>query len=149
METTLTKSEIIFRKAIEACSNFSVFNKSVNELNKGMGKALCYLEQKKDSDVTASELSEHLCVSQARVTKIVNKLESVGLVLKEVSKTDARSIIIKNTKEGSKKVHWIYGEIIHYFDYLIDKIGEEDLLLLLSLLKKVNAVTNEYNNTDK
>ena len=87
-----------------------------------MGKTLFYLEQKKDNDVTASEIAEHLGVSQARVTKIINKLEVAGLVVKRASKVDGRSTVIKNTEEGSKRVYKIYGEIIRYFDYLIDKI---------------------------
>lgn len=149
METKLTRSELILRKAIEISSKSSLFNKSVNDLSEGMGKALFYLEEKKDMDVTASELSEHLCVSQARVTKIINKLQVAGFVVKQASKTDARSIVIKNTEEGSKKVHKIYDEIIHYFDYLIDKMGEEDLMLLLSLLNRIKILTDEYSNIDK
>lgn len=144
-----TKAELFFREAVEFSSTSGVFNKSVNELSEGMGKALFYLEQKKDNDVTASELSEHLCVSQARVTKIINKLEVAGFVVKRASKADGRSIVIKNTEEGSKRVYKIYGEIIHYFDYLIDKIGEEDLSHLFLLLNKIKTVTEEYRKDEE
>ncbi|MBQ3495245.1 MAG: winged helix-turn-helix transcriptional regulator [Clostridia bacterium] len=144
METKETKAESFFRKAVEVHSSSQIFNTSVSELSEGMGKTLFYLEQKKDNDVTASEIAEHLGVSQARVTKIINKLEVAGLVVKRASKVDGRSTVIKNTEEGSKRVYKIYGEIIRYFDYLIDKIGEKDLSHLFLLLNRIKTVTEEY-----
>ena len=90
METKETKAESFFRKAVEVYSNSQIFNTSVSELSEGMGKTLFYLEQKKDNDVTASEIAEHLGVSQARVTKIINKLEVAGLVVKRASNAHVR-----------------------------------------------------------
>lgn len=144
MEIKQTKAETFFRKAVEIHSTAHIFNSSVSELSEGMGKTLFYLEHNKNKDVTASELADHLGVSQARISKIINKLETAGLVVKTLSKIDARSVVIKNKEEGTQRVYCIYNKTIQYFDFLIDKIGEEDLSLLFLLLNKVKAHSEEY-----
>lgn len=50
--------------------------------------------------ITASQLKEHLRLSQSTVAGIIARLESKGLIAKTIDKDDARKAILTPTKQG-------------------------------------------------
>lgn len=56
-------------------------------------------------DVSIKAVSDHLHVTGAFVTRVVNKLVELGLVHKEVSSVDKRRVLLNVTVDGMKKLN--------------------------------------------
>lgn len=66
--------------------------------------AMAYLNASGQTGISMSELSQKLNLSNSRVTRLVNDLEHIGLVVRRKSKEDGRSNIVKLTDIGQKRV---------------------------------------------
>lgn len=67
-------------------------------LNEGM--ALCSL--KEDEKLSSGRLSELLRLSASNTSKILKSLENKNLIIRELGKSDKRSIFFSLTNEGKK-----------------------------------------------
>lgn len=140
------KAEKLLSKTVQFCEDVSEVFSKVDEINKGMGCVLFYLKQNESRDVCAGELAERIKVSPARITKILKKLESENLIAKCFSITDKRQVCVRITKEGSQKVSNLYEEILKYFEFLIDEIGEEELNVFFATAQNLRDITKKYKN---
>lgn len=61
--------------------------------------------------MTAGELAAATNVTSGTMTSTVDKLESLGLVNREQSDTDRRSVTVQITEHGQRTARWIVG---HY-----------------------------------
>lgn len=86
------RAEKLLAETIQFCEHLSTVSSKVDEINKGMGCVLFYLEQNRSRDVYAGELAERLKVSPARITKLLQKLGEEKLITKCFSITDKRIV---------------------------------------------------------
>lgn len=94
-----TQEDILYaEKLLHDNSPHKIFN-SVNQQNFGTLAVLKYLYDATD-EVNSVDISNFICISSARVTVLIKKLEQRGLLTKTNSSTDARVKIIKLTDKG-------------------------------------------------
>lgn len=90
-----------------------------------------------------SEISKRLHVKAPTVTQLINELESKGQVERITRSSDRRSVWIKLTKEGETVLQKAEEEIENTYSGLIDYLGEEETVQLISTLKKMHVYFSE------
>ncbi len=109
------------------------FFRIMNDRNTGMGAVLLKLVRA-DGSMTAGRLSEELSVSTARITILLKKMASKGLLTRERSPKDARVTVVRITEEGRAAARQMREDIFASVGSIIDSVGEERLLQMLDTL---------------
>ena len=120
---------------LQAHNPLDVF-RSIEEINSGMGYILLKLYNAHD-EVFAIDLSKDMQISRARVTMLLRKLISRGLVVKQRSKFDARKEIITITNKGRDNVSQIKHKILDDVNTLIDKLGFDKVNEFLDISNEI------------
>lgn len=82
------------------------------------------------------ELSRRIYLSKAGITKMMDRLESAGLVVRERSRTDRRVVNAKLTAAGRDKLKRSYELLISWVKTNVsDHLSEKQLLALRDALK--------------
>jgi DNA-binding MarR family transcriptional regulator len=120
---------------LQAHNPLEVF-RSIEEINSGMGYILLKLYNAKD-EMFAIDLSQDMQISRARVTMLLRKLISRGLVVKQRSKIDARKEIITITNKGRDNVTQIKHKILDDVNMIIDKLGFDKVNEFLDISNEI------------
>lgn len=76
--------------------------------------------------ITASELKEHLKLSQSTVAGIIARLEAKGLIEKTADEADARKAILMPTTQGRLLEEPLKEIAIHTQQHLVEGMSEEE-----------------------
>lgn len=82
-----------------------------------------------------SIISKRLGVSRARITNIINSLYKKEYVKVENVENDRRKVNIVITFKGETYITQSHNEKIEFFNYLYEKLGEENILMMARLIK--------------
>lgn len=95
----------------EAEQRLSFESRSQMKLNETDMKALRYIIASMNADVpvTAGALSDHLHVSTASTTKLLDRLEKAGHVVRRPHPTDRRAVTVEITPETHREVRRTMG----------------------------------------
>ncbi|MGN6427371.1 MAG: MarR family winged helix-turn-helix transcriptional regulator [Leifsonia sp.] len=95
----------------EAEQRLSFLSRNHMKLNETDMKALRYVIASMNADVpvTAGALSDHLHVSTASVTKLLDRLEKAGHVVRKPHPTDRRAVTVEITPETHREVRRTMG----------------------------------------
>lgn len=96
--------------------------KKFNDINSGMKFILIHLDEAK-SEVFASELSELMCISRARVSFMLKKMEQKGLISRKTSVNDSRKEVLSLTTLGKSQLEYEQQKVIDNLTQVIDHIG--------------------------
>ncbi|MGK0298544.1 MAG: DNA-binding MarR family transcriptional regulator [Gammaproteobacteria bacterium] len=91
----------------------------------------------KNDGVTIGNLAEQICLSQATVTTIIDRLENRGLLVRKHSTIDKRKVHFKLTAEGIAKVKYTPIPLQESFIERVSKLDEWEQTTLLSSLQRV------------
>lgn len=96
---------------------------------------------------TAREITQYFDFTPARLSALVKTLEAKGFVKKIQNKDDRRTSTIVLTSEGSMQYLRYRQETIQNALVLVEYLGEEDMLELLRIVKKISDVSNNIDET--
>ena len=82
------------------------------------------------------EIGERMITRDPDVTKLLDRLETRGLVTRERQQTDRRVIVARVTKEGLKIVNELDGPSLQLTEGLLGHLGERRLKTLNTLLEE-------------
>lgn len=91
-------------------------------------------------DVTMSELSRMLLVSNGNATTVVNRLEQDGLVRRTPSETDRRTVHVALTEEGLAVFEGLAADHEREVSQIFAGLSEADLDTLTDILKRMRAL---------
>lgn len=94
-------------------------------------------------DVTISRLAEELKVTKAASSKIITSLEKKGFVLRKIDSNDKRFSFIYLTPKGEAVVNKTYCSMENISKRIAEKMGEEDMSKLVSLMNKLYIILEE------
>lgn len=135
MEKSKIAKEII-QEFMEYKKSLKKLHKNVLiDLTKGEIGILNYLEYQKN-DISSIELEKCLEISSAGISKTLNNLEKKELIMRKKSEEDKRKISISITIKGKELIQKHYENINKYIENLVEKLGKEDSLELIKLIKK-------------
>lgn len=83
----------------------------------------------------AKEIADGLQISNAAVTKLIDRLERKGLVIREYPKNDRRQIIITLTETGRKLLENTHGQTCRRLQEIVDRLEPEMLASFVEGLK--------------
>lgn len=112
--------------------------------NSGLTTAQLLLMQTivKNDNLTIGNLAEHISLSQATVTTIIDRLEIRGLLVREHSTQDKRKVHVKLTAEGINKVKNTPIPLQVNFTERLSNLNEWEQSTLLSSLQRVAHMMN-------
>jgi DNA-binding MarR family transcriptional regulator len=95
----------------EAEQRLSFESRTAMQLNETDMKALRYIIASTNADVavTAGALAEHLHISTASVTKLLDRLERAGHIVRKPHPTDRRAVTVEITPETHRQVRRTMG----------------------------------------
>ncbi|MDR0642111.1 MAG: transcriptional regulator [Treponema sp.] len=92
-----------------------------------------------------SDLEEDFHVSKSAISQTLGVLEEKGYITRELDKTNRRKRLLSLTPKGRKTVTAIDKEVEAYFAGVIQRFGENDTRLLLSLFNRFSKIVEENN----
>lgn len=86
--------------------------------------------------ITATELKEHLRLSQSTTAGIISRLETKGLICRAIDKDDARKALLRTTEEGKKLEEPLKEIALDVQTCLTDGMSESEVCEFDRLLQK-------------
>jgi DNA-binding MarR family transcriptional regulator len=108
---------------------------------------LAYLAGVFESGMSMTELSQKLNLSASRVTRIIQDMESKGLVIRNQSKLDKRSNIVRITKVGVARLNEDGPVHINTVrEVVFSKLNEAEMKMLAKLLVRIRQSLAEVDH---
>lgn len=93
---------------------------------------------------TVSQAAQLLGLKSTSLSRMLNHLETTGLIYRETNSGDKRSVKIYLTAEGKEKRQLARQVVKQFNNYLNSRINEKEREYLSNLLKKINTLTSNY-----
>ncbi|MCD8741438.1 MarR family transcriptional regulator [Mucilaginibacter roseus] len=93
---------------------------------------------------TVSQAAQLLGLKSTSLSRMLNHLETTGLIYREINAGDKRSVKIYLTAEGKQKRQLARQVVKQFNNYLNSRINEKEREYLSNLLKKINTLTLNY-----
>lgn len=104
------------------------------------GPQLLLLQELGDGEISAGALAERVCLSQATVTGILDRLQRRGLVTRRRDQEDRRRVLAAVTPAGRQLLHRAPPLLQESFLAQLSKLQDWEQTLILSSLQRVVAM---------
>lgn len=94
-------------------------------------------------ELNAQELAEKSAILGPSLSRILNKLETDGLLQRKTSKSDMRELTIKLSASGKRLHNKIQPALDKLYDQIGEKVGDRKSKQLADLLSHLANVTDE------
>lgn len=91
-----------------------------------------------------SQIANLLGVKTTSLSRILNNLETLGLIYRETNHADKRSVKVYLTELGMEKRELAKDVVRKFNAYLDQHIGNEERLILIDTLKRINQLAVQY-----
>lgn len=121
-----------------------------NQIASGFGitQSIGYMLINIDKDGTAvSQLAALLAVKATSLSRMLNNMEDLGLIYREASVCDKRSVKVYLTDFGREKRRLAKGVVIDFNEYLNENLSTQEKNNLIKTLQKLNKLTLAYTST--
>ncbi|TDQ10230.1 MarR family winged helix-turn-helix transcriptional regulator [Pedobacter metabolipauper] len=122
-----------------------------NQIASGFGitQAIGYVLINIEKEGTAvSKLAGLLGVKATSLSRMLNNMEELGLIYRETSAGDKRSVKVYLTEFGVEKRHLAREVVISFNEYLNENLSSQEKNNLVLTLQKLNKLTLAYTNTN-
>lgn len=93
---------------------------------------------------SVSQIANATGVKTTSLSRVLNNLESMGFIYREVNASDKRSVKVYLTPLGVEKRKVAKGVVRHFNEFLESEIPEEERVQLIRTLQKINALATSY-----
>ncbi|PYF70012.1 MarR family winged helix-turn-helix transcriptional regulator [Pedobacter nutrimenti] len=121
-----------------------------NQIASGFGitQAIGYVLINIEKEGTAvSKLAGLLGVKATSLSRMLNNMEEMGLIYRETSEGDKRSVKVFLTELGRQKRQMAKGVVISFNEYLNENLSIQEKNNLIATLQKLNKLTLAYTIT--
>lgn len=98
------------------------------------------------ADVAPSDIAGHLRLSRARVSHILDSLESKGYIERNIDPADRRRVIVTITDSGREHAEQRNSESVSALAKQLSALGERDAAELVRILNKAYSITYDKDN---
>jgi DNA-binding MarR family transcriptional regulator len=100
---------------------------------------LVHLSEAPDGTLCMTDLAESVFISRSGLTRLVDRMESVGLVNRSPDPDDRRRMMASLTEEGFRRLaEAAPGHVEALRAVMIDRLDDEDIRSLTSVMDKIN-----------
>jgi DNA-binding MarR family transcriptional regulator len=121
-----------------------------NQIASGFGitQSVGYMLINIDKDGTpVSKLAGLLAVKATSLSRMLNNMEELGLIYRETSEGDKRSVKVYLTDYGREKRQMAREVVISFNEYLNENLTTHEKNNLIATLQKLNKLTLAYTST--
>ena len=121
-----------------------------NQIASGFGitQSIGYMLINIDKEGTAvSQLAALLAVKATSLSRMLNNMEELGLIYREASECDKRSVKVYLTDFGREKRKLAKEVVINFNEYLGENLSVQEKNNLIKTLEKLNKLTLAYTST--
>jgi DNA-binding MarR family transcriptional regulator len=121
-----------------------------NQIASGFGitQSVGYMLINIDKDGTpVSKLAALLAVKATSLSRMLNNMEELGLIYRETSEGDKRSVKVYLTDFGREKRQMAREVVISFNEYLNENLTTHEKNNLIATLQKLNKLTLAYTST--
>lgn len=93
--------------------------------------------------LTAGRLAELTGLTTGAITGVIDRLEKAGFVAREADAHDRRKVLIVVVPESQKRMWPLFAGIAQGTKRVCDEYSDEQLALVMEVMEKLNAVTQE------
>lgn len=111
-------------------------------LNHSMMMLLFMIEIKRE--IKTSEVAEHFGVTSGAATGIADKLEKMGLIGRERSKSDRRVVTLALTEDGKEFVKEKKKQHIELLQNVLADLDEKEITQTIQLLNKMSSLVEKH-----
>jgi len=121
----------------------NTYNQIASEygISQSLGYMLIHIHEE---GTAVSALASLLGVKSTSLSRMLANMEKLGLVYRQTDPFDKRSVKIFLTDSGKEKRQVAKKVVRKFNEYLNNNICEEERILLIESLKKVNQLTLTY-----
>jgi len=89
--------------------------------------------------VRPSDLADHVGVTRATMTGLLDSLEKSGFIAREADRTDRRALVIKITPEGERAAERVFPVHMRNVNTLMNDLSDADHAALRKCMAKIQA----------
>lgn len=127
----LRTAEVISQRAESLLKNYDL---SANQYN-----VLRILRGSKDTGLTCGQIGERMISRDPDTTRLLDRLESRGLIARERSEEDRRVVVVRISASGLSLLRELDPEILRYNKQVFESFGAKKLRQLIELLEEARA----------
>jgi len=141
-----TREELTLRLWIQIVRLANRLQKDVDtSLRKSFGQnltrfdVLSQLERVPDSQLPVGQLSTRLLTSATNITRLLDRMEADGLLVRKLSKTDRRSFVVCATSKGLELFKAMASANADWISQAFEAISDEKMSFLESSLHAIST----------
>ena len=119
--------------------------RDVSRMLRGELFVLNYLREQQRT-VHPKELSDRLCVSSARIARLLNVLEKDDMIDRHTDPADSRSVVVALTPKGEAEIDQVRGAVLDHISSMLQALGEEDSKTYIRILDQIYRNYQEQKN---
>ncbi len=98
----------------------------------------------RSGSMTIGELARAVGLSPGAATALVDRLEATGLAARVPDSANRRRILVKPSKQASRRVYAVFGGLIKNGTTFLDRYSDEELLVIRDFLRGARTVITEH-----
>lgn len=110
--------------------------RDVSRMLRGELFVLNYLREQQRT-VHPKELSDRLCVSSARIARLLNALEKDDMIDRHTDPADSRSVVVALTPKGEAEIDQVRRAVLDHISSMLQALGEEDSKTYIRILDQI------------
>ena len=91
-----------------------------------------------------SQIAGLLGVRSTSLSRLLSAMENQGLIYREASESDKRSVKVYLTALGLEKREWAKNIVRDFNDYLLEHMSENERIRLENSLVKINRLSQQF-----
>jgi MarR family transcriptional regulator for hemolysin len=132
-----TRSEILELMTTVSRKTRTLFNARVRETGLTLARARTLLRIARSGAANQRELAEELEIETATLVRLIDGLETQGLIERCSVEGDRRAKQVVLTREGTAEAKLVDGMVDRIREEVLSEIGDADLQLFHSVLKRM------------
>ncbi|HWF46309.1 MAG TPA: MarR family transcriptional regulator [Bryobacteraceae bacterium] len=135
MLSVMRTAEVISQQGASLLKSFEL---SANQYN-----VLRILRGSRDTGLTCGQIGERMISRDPDITRLLDRLESRGLIARERSEADRRVVVAHISAAGLSLLHEMDPDILSYNRRFFESFGAKKLRQLIELLEEARAAVTE------
>ena len=116
--------------------------------NMTQAQVVCFIGENQDKEISQRDIEKFLKCSKSSVSSLLDTLEKKDVIIREVSKSDARKNIIKLSNDTIESIKHVEDNIISINKTIINNIDSDKLNTFYEVLDLMKDNIRKEDNND-
>ena len=122
-----------------------IYNQQAAKYGGSMSIGFALLSIHAEEGTPATKIGPLMGLEPRSLSRLLNSMEEKGLIVRQVDKTDRRSVKIRLTKEGKKMKEKSRETVLRFNQAVREEISEQKLNVFFEVVQSINQVVEKNN----